>query len=173
MKFAIASGHTVYGQRGYGACGLLKESEETRKVVNELLVLLRRKGHTAINCTVDKASSVMGYLSEQTRLANESKAPLFVCVHFNCSNGKGKGVECYTWKANKLKEAVKICDNISMFGFKNRGVKDGSNYYVIRHTTMNAILVEVCFIDNEEDVKLYKEVGARGIAYAIYNAIAS
>lgn len=172
MKIAIAAGHTKNGV-GYGACGLLKESEETRKVANELLLLFRRKGHTAINCTVDKAHSVMGYLSEQVRLANESKSPLFICVHFNCSNSKGKGVECYTWKANRLNEAIKICDNISMFGFKNRGIKDGSNLYVIRKTTMNAILVEVCFIDNEEDVRLYKEVGAKGIAYAIYNAIVS
>ena len=56
-------------------------------------------------------------------------------------------------------------------GFKNRGVKDGSNLYVIKNTRCTAILIEVCFVDNKQDADLYNKLGYTKIAQAIYNAI--
>lgn len=81
------------------------------------------------------------------------------------------GVEVYTWRGEKLPIAKKICNNLSALGFKNRGVKDGSNLYVIKNTKCPAILIEVCFVDNKADADLYKQVGYADIAKAIYSAI--
>ncbi len=165
MKIAINAGHTIKG-KGYGAIGYINESEETRKIVNELLVHFRRKGHDAINCTVDISDN---YLHKTVELANKSNADLFISIHFNA--GKGKGTEVYTWKGKKLNYAKNICDELHKLGFANRGVKDGSNYYVIKKTKMTSLLIEICFVDNKLDVDLYKELGPKLIALSIYDAI--
>lgn len=170
MRIAINAGHTKTGP-GYGAVGYLKESEETRKIVNELLVHLRRKGHVAINCTVDKAKSQNDYLKQIVKLADASDCDLFLSIHFNAFNEEAKGTEVYTYKSRKLKEAVNICEELHKFGFKNRGVKDGSKLYIVKNTKMKAILIEVCFIDNELDMKLYEALGPKQIAKAIYDAL--
>lgn len=81
------------------------------------------------------------------------------------------GCEVYTWKGQKVRQAVKVAENLNILGFKNRGIKDGSNLYVIKNTKCTAILIEVCFLDNKQDVSLYKELGYSNIAKAIYNAI--
>lgn len=168
MHVTINAGHTKFGP-GYGAIGLIKESQETRKIVNELLVHFRRKGHEATNCTVDFAVSQNDYLTQTVKLANKSGADLFVSIHFNA--GGGKGTEVYTWKGEKLKNAVNICSNMNKLGFVNRGIKDGSSLFVIKNTKMNAILIEVCFVDTKTDVDLYNELGPNKIALAIYDAI--
>lgn len=170
MKIAINAGHTKQGP-GYGAVGLLKESDETRKIVNYLLSYFRRAGHSAVDCTVDKAKSQSDYLNKVVNITNKTNADLFISVHFNAFNGKAKGIEVYTYNGKQLSEAINICENLNTYGFVNRGVKDGSNLYVIKKTKMKAILVEVCFIDNKLDVELYKALGPKQIAYAIYNSI--
>jgi N-acetylmuramoyl-L-alanine amidase len=67
-----------------------------------------------------------------------------------------------------MQEAVAICNNISALGFKNRGVKDGSDLYVIKKTKAQAILIECCFVDSKTDTSKYN---AYKIAESIYKAI--
>ena len=165
MKICLNAGHTASG-KGSGAIGYINESEETRKVVKYLIAMLKEKGHSVTNATVDKSTN---YLSEVVKIANNSKADLFLSIHFNA--GKGRGSECFTWKGRKLKIAEKICRNLNKLGFVNRGVKNGSDFYVIRNTTMEAMLVEVCFVDTFNDVALYHQHGAKEIAKAIADAI--
>ena len=62
--------------------------------------------------------------------------------------------------------------SLSNIGLKNRGVKDGSGLYVIRKTKAKAILIEVCFCDNEKDVNIYLRSGAyEAAAQAIFKAL--
>lgn len=168
IKIAINAGHTING-KGKGAVGYINESEETRKVVSVLIPLLEAKGFNVVNATVDTATTQSAYLRKAVEIANKSKADLFVSIHFNA--GGGNGCEAYTWKGEKVKQAVKICDNLSKEGFRNRGVKNGSSFYVVRNTTMTAILVEICFVDNKRDCDMYKKVGVAKIAQAIADAI--
>ena len=167
MKIIVNSGHTLKGA-GSGAIGYLNESEETRKITKSLISQLKKKGYTVVEATVDKASSQSEYLKKVVKIANSSKGELFLSIHLNA--GGGRGVEAYTWKGEKLGEAVKICSRLHDLGFKNRGVKDGSGFYVIKKTTMKAILVEVCFLDNSSDVRLYESLGSEKIATAIAEA---
>ena len=46
MKFNVHAGHNPDGKIACGACGLIKESTEARKVKKEVVKLLRAKGHT-------------------------------------------------------------------------------------------------------------------------------
>ena len=168
VKIILNAGHTKKGA-GSGAVGYLNESAETRKVVSHIKYYLEGKGHEVIVATVDKAESQSAYLYGVARKANKhGDADLFVSVHFNA--GGGQGCECYTYKGKKTAPAVGICEELSKYGFANRGVKDGSGLYVISKTTMPAVLVEVCFVDSMGDASRYNRLGSK-VAQAITRGI--
>lgn len=171
MKIAVNAGHTLSGA-GYGAVGYYDESIEARKIVKELIPLLKKKGHTVIDATIDTALTQTAYLRRSVTIANDANADLFLTIHLNASEShKGNGCEAYTWKGKKTKQAVNICKQLCREGFRNRGVKDGSAFYVIKRTKMSAILLEVFFLDNQKDCDLYRQIGAQGIAQAIAKGI--
>lgn len=167
MKIVVNAGHTKFS-KGTGASGYLNESTETRKIAYELMKLLADSKHEVIPAVYDKSSN---NLKEVVTLANNKNADLVISIHLNA--GGGQGCEVFTWKGQKTPQAVGICNNLAALGFKNRGVKDGSNYYVIKNTksTVKTILVEVCFVDSKTDAELFKKVGYSSIANAIYKAI--
>ena len=168
MKICLNAGHTVSGA-GSGAIGYIIESIEARKVVNAVKRHLESAGHDVVIVNVDKAQSQSAYLSTVVKKANNSYPDLFVSIHFNA--GKGKGVECYSWRGEKTPQAVGICNELSKLGFRNRGVKNGSQFYVVHYTYMPATLVEVCFVDTQSDVDLYKSLGVNKVAQAIAKGI--
>ena len=172
MKISINCGHTKTGA-GYGAVsGEYKESEITRLVGNELMKILKSKGHTVYDSTVDKAESSNAYLKEVVKKSNNQNPDLFISLHCNASSTHaGNGVEVYTYKGTKRDQAVHVCYELSLKGFKNRGIKDGTQFYVVRCTTAPALLIEMFFLDNATDQNLYKKIGYKGLAQAIANAI--
>lgn len=171
MKFGVNCGHTLNGQ-GSGAVGILNESAETRNVGNAFVDLLIKNGHKVVKCTIDKASSQNAYLSQIVEMANRQDLDYFISFHFNTSNGKGHGVETYTYEGRQFEDALEVCANISALGFANRGVKNGTGLYVVKKTKAKSMLIEVCFVDNVEDVETYRRVGPVAIAEAVYKAIA-
>ena len=128
--------------------------------------LLADSKHEVIPAVYDRSSN---NLKEAVTLANNEAADLFISIHLNA--GGGQGCEAYTWKGQQVTQAVKACSYLKKLGFKNRGVKDGSNLYVIKNTKCTAILIEVCFVDNKADAELFKRIGYSNIAKAIYSAI--
>lgn len=162
MRIVINAGHTKTG-KGIGAYKYLNESREARRIAYHLLYLLTGTNHEVIPAVFDVSSN---NLKEAATLSNSKNADLFISIHLNA--GGGTGVECYTWKGEKTKIATDICANIAALGYKNRGVKNGSDFYVIKQTKAQAILVECCFVDNKNDVNKYN---AYKMAEAIYKAI--
>lgn len=171
MIVGINCGHTKSGA-GSGAVGIIKESEHTRLVGQALMSLLRSAGVTVIDCTIDSANSQNEYLAAAVALANRQDLDWFISIHFNASvSHQGKGVEIYTYEGRQYQDALDVCNGIADLGFTNRGVKSGTGLYVIRKTKAKAMLIEVCFCDNEEDVNRYISAGYKGIAKAICKAI--
>lgn len=171
MVIGINCGHTVSGA-GYGAAGIIKESEHTRLVGQALMNLLRSAGATVIDCTIDQANTQNEYLAAAVALANRQDLDWFISIHFNASIAHaGHGVEVYTYEGRQYQDAIDVCANLEELGFANRGVKAGSGLYVIRKTKAKSMLIEVCFCDNQEDVDLYESIGIEGIAKAIYKGI--
>lgn len=172
IKISINAGHTKSGP-GYGAVYKgFRESDINREVVEALIPRLQKLGHTVHNSTVDKASTSKAYLRQAVKSANNSGAELFISIHCNASTAHtGHGVECWTYKGNQHTAAKRICAKLENMGFRNRGIKDGRNLYVVRYTTAKAILVELFFLDNYKDRKRYLELGADKIAEAIAEAI--
>lgn len=169
MRIGINCGHTVSGQPGCGAVGYIDESIETREVGKRVMSLLRQAGHTVVDCTNDYAPTTSSNLSQIIGLANKQPLDLFVSIHFN--SGGGRGTEVWTYGGKQHTEAVNVCNALNKLGFVNRGIKDGSNLYVVRRSDAKAMLIEVCFVDTQSDVNLYKQLGAERIAQAICTAI--
>lgn len=172
MRIGVNCGHTI-GGAGYGAVGIIKESNHTRLVGYALMEKLKAAGVNVIDCTIDEANTQAEYLAAAVALANRQDLDWFISIHFNASGSHtGQGVEVYTYEGRQYQDALDVCGNIAALGFKNRGVKSGSGLYVVRKTKAKSMLIEVCFCDNEQDVELYNSAGgAEAIAKAIYKGI--
>lgn len=172
MVIGINCGHTKTGV-GYGAVGIIKESEHTRQVGQAFASLLRSAGVSVIDCTIDEANSRSEYLAAAAALANRQELDWFISIHFNASaSHEGHGAEIYTYEGRQYQDALDVCSSLSELGFTNRGVKSGTGLYVIRKTKAKSMLIEVCFCDNEQDINIYNMAGgAEGIAKAIYKGI--
>ena len=148
MKFNVHGGHNSHVT---GASKYLNELTEDRKVKNEVIRLLKAQGHTVYDCTDDSGTTQNANLSNIVKKCNAHSVDLDISIHLNA--GGGTGVETYIYPNSSAKdEATRICSKVSSaLGIKNRGVKDGSNLYVVRNTNAPAVLVECCFVDSTTD----------------------
>ena len=51
--------------------------------------------------------------------------------------------------------AVAVSEAIEALGFKNRGIKFRPDLYFLKKTKAPAMLIECCFVNDKDDVKLY------------------
>jgi len=176
MKINISSGHNPDGKVACGAVGLIKESTEARKVKDLLIPKLKTQGHTVYDCTVNDGTSQNDVLTKIVKKCNANTVDLDISIHFNAGandstgNGITTGTECLVYKTGTKAGdyAYKICESISKLGYRNRGVKVRTDLYFLNNTKAEAVLVECCFVDDADDVKLYNaEKMAQAIAEAI------
>lgn len=165
--FGIDCGHTLTGD-DYGAVGVKAESNLTREVGTRVISKLKALGHTVINCYKDSCSSVGDSLSYRTNTANNNNVDIFISIHFNCFNSSAHGTEVFTYGGKEIPQARNILNNIVALGYTNRGLKDGSNLYVLKHTKMKAMLIECCFCDSSSDMTKYN---AENMANAIVKGL--
>ncbi|NFO72184.1 N-acetylmuramoyl-L-alanine amidase [Clostridium botulinum] len=154
MKIGIDCGHTMSGA-DYGAVGIKAESNLTREVGTRVINKLQALGHTVIKCYKDTCNSLNDSLSYRTNTANNNNVDLYVSIHFNCYNGSAYGTEVFTYGGKELPQARAVLNNICALGYTNRGIKDGSGLYVLKHTKAKSMLIECCFCDNSADMNRY------------------
>lgn len=169
MKIAVRGGHNFSVR---GASAIIDETVEDRKVKNAVIKYLKQMGHNVLDVTApDSCNTVSSDLSYGVNKANNWGAELFISIHFNKAyssyNGRiGTEVLVYS-NRSKNTEAKRVVNKLDSLGFKNRGIKQRPELYELRATKMNAFLVEVCFVEATEDVKLYRKLGADTIGHAI------
>lgn len=132
-----------------------KESNDVLRLATRVGELMRANGE---NFAITRTSDKFLELSERTSIENRGNYDYFISFHRNAfSPNKAKGVETYslstTGKGREL--ATKVQDNLNKIFF-DRGVKT-SNFYVLRKTKCPAILIEVGFIDSDEDNKIFDQ----------------
>lgn len=185
-KYNVHGGHDAQGKGANGASckidglGWFHESVEDRNVKNDVITYFKQEGHTTYDCTVDSAGSQSANLSQIVAKCNAHAVDRDISIHFNSGrnnpSGDGSigGVEIFLYDSSDSKlvaDAKRICTNISKLGFKNRGVKYNNQYTVLKKTKSKAMIIEVCFVDDKDDVLLYRKVGSKAIAKAIVEGI--
>ncbi|KXZ39671.1 N-acetylmuramoyl-L-alanine amidase [Alkalithermobacter thermoalcaliphilus JW-YL-7 = DSM 7308] len=131
------------------------EKNDTLEIANLIADELKRHNITVI---LSRKDDVTVQLQERVNLANSNNADYFISIHRNAYvPEQSQGVETYIFENASIKSrqlAQKVQRGLVELGFRNRGVKT-ANFYVLRQTKMPAILIEIGFIDNSQDNKLF------------------
>ncbi len=156
MKFGIDIGHNC-PPRDTGAVGIKREDVLTKDVGTRLMQKLTALGHSVINCTPSTATSPNDSLRQRVSKANANQVDIFVSIHFNAFSPTNtpRGSEVFAISNASQAIARRVLNEIVKLGFKDRGVKSKPAYFVIKNTSMPAILVECCFIDSKADMDLF------------------
>jgi N-acetylmuramoyl-L-alanine amidase len=152
MKFGIDIGHNCPPDTG--ALGVKKEDVLTKDVGTRLMQKLSAAGHSVINCTPNTAATVGESLRKRVDKANANLVDIFVSIHFNAFNKTANGTEVFAISNISKAIAQSVLNEIVKLGFKTKGVKNTS-FFVIKNTSMPAILVECCFCDSQTDMNLF------------------
>lgn len=152
MKICINAGHHKTLDKGAAGFGIF-EADVNFEIGKEVHRLLIEAGIEAKFVQMDSLRGICD-------AANDWGADFFVSIHCNASGvGRAHGTETYfypgSFKGRNLAFSVNR-EIVRQLGTTNRGLGIGL-YYVLKHTEMPAILVEVAFIDNINDNKLLKE----------------
>lgn len=177
MTINIHAGHAKANGAACGAVGIINESIENRIIKDMVIKKLKALEHTVYDCTVDDNTTQNDVLNKIVKKCNTHKVNLDISIHFNSGakdlkgNGQTTGVEVFTYPNSSVTNIAKeICNNISALGFKNRGVKTSNGLFVLKHCQSPSLLIEVCFVDDYDDVKIYNS-NKEKIANAIVSAI--
>lgn len=164
MNLLLISGHGA-GDPGATATtngALHREADETRRVTAALKTALQKYCNVTVyptnrNAFEDHKNGVL------VATAKFSKYDYVLEIHFNAFqngplDGRTKGVECFV-TSREIGTTVeeKICKNVAAVGLTNRGVKR-YNWSVInaaKNAGVSSALLEVCFIDDPDDMKVY------------------
>jgi N-acetylmuramoyl-L-alanine amidase len=151
----IDIGHNCYPDSG--AVGVKKEDDLVMEVGKLAIASLKSKGIKVIECkpATNRVNTVRDSLQARVAIANRNNVQLYCSLHFNAFNGKASGTEVFAISTAGANVAGNVLKELVSLGFANRGVKDGSHLHVLRLTKMPAILVESCFCDSLNDMKLY------------------
>ena len=117
-------------------------------------------------------------LQARVDLANKYNPDLFICIHNDSfTNPDVQGTSTFYSSDNpKQAESVQLASSIQsavveMDKTKSRGVKN-DRFYVLRKTTMPAILLEAAFISNPyEEARLQNSTFQKNVASAIFHGI--
>lgn len=166
ITVCIDPGHGDYDKGTVAGDGIV-ESEQNLEMAQLLKTYLESCGVSVI---MTRDSDIQVSLAERCSIANQANADFFVSLHRNSLSNSDTG-ECGVeiWVNNKQPEYdVKLANNImtalDAAGIsQNRGVKFGysgmpdQNYQVNMDTVMPSCLVELGFVTDEGDNKLFDE----------------
>ena len=148
------------------------EKDATLSISMRLRDKLEASGYRVI---MTRETDIDVSLKRRCEISNGAGADAFVSIHLNSStNPTAHGAETWKWERAKgaLAEAVQTA-LLAASGFKDRGVKSTTAFYVLRHTVAPAIVVECGFLSNEsERGRLFDEAMQDKIAAGIARGIA-
>lgn len=153
LNITTNAGHSqkVEGATGNG----YEEHDEALKYNNDYIEELRSYGVKVTN-TTSEASSQNAVLVEQVKKANavSKTGRLDVSWHFNSADKSATGVEVLYYDNAQKQLATDVSVALSKaLGLRDRGAKQRKDLYFLANTNAPAILIEVAFISNANDMK--------------------
>lgn len=153
MKICLDAGH---GGHDSGAChssGRMEKNDVLNYCVNGIGKILSQNG---IEVIYTRSSDVFLSLQERCNVANGMGADLFVSGHRDGFNGQAHGAHTCVYEDSGTQHA--IASNLAVvykkYGFTlraNNGISERPELWVLNGTKMNAILLEVGFVDSDLD----------------------
>ena len=151
-----------HGGNDSGAVGIggLREKDVVIDISNDVTRILQEQG---VQVVMTRRDDRTVELRPRTEFANRLNADLFVSIHANAAPGgysSANGVETFYYQSGR-----RLAQNIQgsimeSFDMRNRGVKR-ARFYVLRHTRMPAVLVEVGFVTGSSDSRVLAQPAQR------------
>lgn len=156
----IDPGHSGQPDPGAIGPGGTRESDITWAVAQKLRDILSEDGYQCLltRCGDDPRSDDLAY---RVKLANDAAVDIFVSVHCNAAvSPQAHGTE--TWHCAGCTASRGLAKRIqteltAALGLTDRGIKTGQSLYVLLHTLMPAVLVELAFISNPAEEEMLRQ----------------
>ena len=150
----IDAGH---GGQDPGTIGIggLREKDLVLPISLDVAESLRKQG---VEVRMTRDSDYFVSLKGRTDFANNTRADLFVSIHanaINLSRPDVNGLETYYYQDGRRLAEVIHWSILNSVNIKNRGIRR-ARFYVLRHSSMPAVLVEVGFVTGAEDAPRLK-----------------
>lgn len=162
------------GHGGYDSGAVYGERYEKNDTLNLVLAIGTILENNGIDVLYTRTTDVYQSPNEKAGIANRSDADYFISIHRNSSPVPGtySGVETLVYRNSGIPAvfAENINRELAQVGFNNLGVEERPNLAVLRGTNMPAALVEVGFINTEQDNQLF-DLKFPEMAQAIANGI--
>jgi N-acetylmuramoyl-L-alanine amidase len=145
ITVVIDAGHGGHDRGGIPG-QRIAEKDMTLDVALRLRNVLSANGYHVV---MTRSSDVFVPLGGRVAIANSYRNAVFVCIHFNATGRSGaSGIETYFYSRDSLPLASAIHYYVTGGApSANRGVRR-RGYYVLRKTTIPAVLVECGFLTN-------------------------
>ena len=175
IKIYIDQGHNPNAPNTGAEGNGLREQDISYEVGVRLARLLENNGNFEVRLSRPTPETQLGTsnassLRVRVDDANSWGADYFISIHTNAStepSANGTEVLVYSQPSTSSRLAEDILRELTeITGLASRGVKSRPGLYVLRKTTMPAVLVELGFISNRSDaIKMRDNPGlfARGI----------
>jgi len=119
-------------------------------------------------------TSNAGSLRARVEGAEAFGADLFLSIHTNAStSSQANGTEAEVYRLGSVAAAIAedvVAGIVALTGLRNRGVNARPGLYVLRRTSMPAVLVELGFISNPSDAAKMRD-DPRLFAEGIYRGL--
>jgi len=167
----IDAGHGGFDRGGIPS-QRVPEKMMTLDVALKLKPILEKAGYRVV---MTRSTDVFVPLGSRVAIANSYPNAIFVCIHFNSASRSGaNGIETYFYSTESAPLAASI--HSAVVGgapSENRGVRR-RGYFVLRRTTVPAVLVECGFLTNPGEAQAaltnsYRQQLAQEIARGITN----
>ena len=139
-----------HGGSDYGAIREgINEKDINLDVAKQVQNILERKG---FKVKMTRTNDTYVSLEDRCNITNSSNPYLFVSIHVNsCVGTEPKGIETHYYHDNSIELANTIHSKMTKeIKTPNRGLFK-SKFYVINHTAVPAVLLEIGFISNDKE----------------------
>lgn len=181
IRIFIDQGHNPSGPNAGAEGGGLREQDVTYVVGKALGDMLRDDPRFAVRLSRNTPTESLGTsnatsLAARVRMANSWPANYFISIHCNSNpNPAINGSEVYVYQEGTqafwLGQHI-IQGLVNEAGTRDNGVRVNSSLYVLRRTTMPAVLVELGYLSNPGDAMKLRD-DPRSFARGIYQGLLS